>query len=104
MPKPIARFQLMNGLAGCYMPDHHSGPYVVTRRKDLIDAVRDQLAFLDMPKSAIRQVNWTRVWRFIKFAGDASQVHVTMTHKGYALELCGMTEGEADEMERNCEG
>jgi hypothetical protein len=45
MSRPVARFQLMNGLAGCYMPDNHSGPYVVTTRREMVEIVRDQLEF-----------------------------------------------------------
>lgn len=95
----IVRFQLMNGLAGCYMPDHHSGPYEVTRRRDMIAAVREQLEWLEFPASTIRQVEWRRIWRAIKFAKSASSLHLTIVHKGYCLELCGLTDAEAKEME-----
>jgi len=98
---PVARFQLMNGLDGCYMPDNHQGPYEVTRRRELISAVRDQLEWLEFPKAAIRQVRWTKVWRAFKFARSFSSIHLSITHKGYALEICGLTEDEAREMENH---
>jgi hypothetical protein len=93
----IARFQLMNGLAGCYMPDHHSGPYEVTTRREMIAAVREQLEWLEFPKRSIRQVRWTMLWGFIKRHG-ASSVHVQIVHKGYCLDICGLTEDEAAQM------
>lgn len=61
-----ARFTIMYGLEGCYMPDSDFGHYAVTTRRDLVQAMRDALAFYDFPKAAIHQVKWLRVWDHAK--------------------------------------
>ncbi|MDG4856441.1 hypothetical protein [Mesorhizobium sp. WSM4982] len=88
-------FSLSYGLAGCYMPDSHLGCYVVTTRRELVDTVREGLAFYDMPKSAIRQIKWSRLWSQAKRYGTSS-IHFDIEHKGNALHFGGMTAAEYD--------
>jgi hypothetical protein len=105
MPKvQTCYFALTHGLQGCYMPDMHFGAYAITRRKDLIEAVRDALDMMEAPKSAIRQINWTRLWDNAKRYGT-SCVHFSIeTGKHTCLSFHGLTEAEYNEMqERDCE-
>ena len=87
-------FTLTYGLQGCYMPDSHWGPHAVCRRKDLIAAVRDTLEMLDAPKSALRQVNWTRLWAQAKRSGTSSIHFAIATDGRNMLEFHGLTEAE----------
>lgn len=92
-------FNLTYGLQGCYMPDSSYGPYAVCRRKDLIAAVRDTLEFLEAPKSAMRQVDWRRLWASAKRHGTSSIHFCIATDRHNMLEFHGMTEAEYLEAE-----
>lgn len=94
--KTQAYFGLSYGLSGCYMPDSHAGAFAVSRRKDLVAIVRDALESYDLPKSAIHQVKWTRVWAHAKRHG-LSSLHFSISHNGNALNFSGMTESEYQE-------
>lgn len=93
MGKPVARFMIAYGLNGCYLPDSDAGAYEVTTRKALVAAVRDALELYDMPASSIRQVKWRRVWAWVKRSGHSS-LHYSISHKGFALSIMGLTEEE----------
>jgi hypothetical protein len=94
MSKPVlCYFSLSFGLAGCYMPDSHFGSYVVTTRRDMVLTIKAALEFYDMPKSAIRQVKWSRLWSKAKRYGTSS-IHFDITHGGNALHFGGMTQAE----------
>jgi hypothetical protein len=98
----IARYSVRYGLSGCYMPDSNNGPYIFTRRKDLADCIRDQLDMFDMPASLIREVKLIRLWRHIKRYGS-STAHFHLSHGANTLTFSGLTEEEADQMEKENE-
>ena len=98
MPK-TCYFTLTYGLQGCYMPDSHFGPFAVNTRRDLINAVRDALEFYEAPKSAIRQVKWSRLWSSAKRHGTSSVHFCIATDKHNMLEFHGLTKAEYDEQE-----
>jgi hypothetical protein len=93
-------FTLTYGLQGCYMPDSHFGPHAVSRRKDLVSAVRDTLAMLldqegDRPVSrCMREVNWRRLWSQAKRSGTSSIHFCIATDEHNMLEFHGLTEEE----------
>ena len=92
-------FTFSYGLQGCYMPDSHFGPFAVSRRKDIADAIRDALDFYDAPKSAIRQVSLTRLWAQAKRHGTSS-IHCRIAiSKHEMLEFHGLTEEEYNAQE-----
>jgi hypothetical protein len=92
-------FSFSNGLRGCYMPDNYGGHYAVTRRKDLVDAIRNELDMLDAPKSALRQISIKRLWSQAKRYGTSS-IHFTLDiGPGYGLNFHGLTETEYNEQE-----
>lgn len=92
-------FVLMNGLQGCYMPDYVSSPYMVTRRKDLVAAVRAYLEFNDYPLSYMKQIKWRNVWNHCKRHG-ASSLHFTIdVGNNYGVHFSGMTEEEFNRAE-----
>jgi len=104
MAKPATcYFTLTYGLQGCYMPDGHSGPYAVTRRKDLIAAVRATLnMLLDQEEDravegCMRQINWTRLWSQAKRSGTSSIQFCIATSEHNMLEFHGLTEDEYNE-------
>jgi hypothetical protein len=99
-------FTLTYGLQGCYMPDGSSGPYAVSRRKDLISAVRDTLEMLldqegdRSVAGCMRQVDWTRLWSQAKRHGTSSIHFCIATSEHNMLEFHGMTESEFVEAEK----
>jgi hypothetical protein len=93
-PYHKARYIVTNGLAGCYLPDNHSGPMEFTSRRELAEFIRHELEYLEFPASLFAEVNIRRLWRFIQNHGS-STAHFSLHHKGYALEFHGLTEDEA---------
>jgi len=99
-------FSLTSGLQGCYMPDAHWGAFAVTRRKDLINAVRDTLNMLldqesDRPVArCLREVDWTKLWSQAKRHGTSSIHFCIATSEHNMLEFHGMTEAEYLETEK----
>jgi hypothetical protein len=87
-------FTLTYGLQGCYMPDSHMGPYVAHTRREIVEAVRDALAFYEAPKVAIKQVSWNRLWSQAKRHGTSSIHFCIATSKHNMLEFHGLTEEE----------
>lgn len=96
----IARYSVTFGLRGCYMPDSASGPYTFTTRRDLAEFIRSEVEFYDLPKASIRQVPLRALWAQIKRHGS-SCAHFGIYHGQNALEFHGLTEAEAEEMERD---
>ena len=108
MAKPATcYFTLTYGLQGCYMPDSHWGPHAVTRRKDLIGAVRatlDTLLYQEGDRSVagcMRQVDWKRLWSSAKRHGTSSIHFCIATGDHTMLEFHGMTEAEYLEVEKD---
>lgn len=103
----ICYFSLTSGLQGCYMPDAHWGAFAVSRRKDLIGAVRDTLdMLLDQEgdravASCMREINWTRLWSQAKRSGTSSIHFCIATGEHNMLEFHGMTEAEYIEAEKD---
>lgn len=99
-------FTLTGGLQGCYMPDYHGGNYAVTRRKDLIGAIRDELEMLldqegdRAVSSCMRDVDWKRLWSQAKRHGTSSIHFCIATGEHTMLEFHGMTEAEYLEAEK----
>ena len=93
-----ARYAVTSGLAGCYLPDNHSGPMLFATRRELADAIRYELEWQEFPKSAIRQVSLCRVWSHIARHGS-STAHFSFTHKGREIAFHGLTESEFEQME-----
>ena len=99
-------FTLTSGLQGCYMPDSHWGPHAVSRRKDLIAAVRDTLEMLldqegdRAVSSCMREVNWTKLWSQAKRYGTSSIHFCISTGEHTMLEFHGLTEDEFNEAEK----
>lgn len=81
------------------MPDSISGPYVGSTRRELVALIRDQIAYLDFPASAIRDAKVNRTWAFIKRHGSSS-AHFSIQYRGYEIAFHGLTEAECAEMER----
>ena len=92
-------FQIYYGLNGCYMPDSHYGAFKATTRREMVDIMRDAIAFYDMPKSALSQIKWNRLFAQAKLAGSVSSIHVSVTTKANALTFSGMTKAEYLEYE-----
>lgn len=98
-------FSLTSGLQGCYMPDAHWGAFAVTRRKDLIGAVRNTLGMVldqegDWPVArCMRDVNWIKLWAQAKRHGTSSIHFCIATSEHNMLEFHGMTEAEYLEAE-----
>lgn len=103
MPRPVARYSVTSGLHGCYMPDNVSGPIIAHTRRDLMAVIRDELELAGFPKSAVREVKARRLWAYIKRHGS-SVAHFTIVHRGREVAFHGLTEEEADQMEREGEG
>lgn len=99
MSKPVARYAVTFGLAGCYMPDSHGGQYEVTTRKELASVIRDQLSLYDLPARLIREVKLRRLWGFIKRHGS-STAHFNLYHGSNVLSFQGLTEDEFAQMEQ----
>lgn len=99
-------FNLTFGLQGCYMPDSYYGPHAVSRRKDLVSAVRETLEMLldqegdRSVAGCMRQVDWTRLWSQAKRHGTSSIHFCIATSKHNMLEFHGMTEAEYLEAEQ----
>lgn len=98
MSKPVARYAISHGLAGCYLPDNQSGPIIVHTRRDLANAIRSELEAYEMPASLFRQVRLLQLWRHIVRHGS-SVAHFSLEHGGYSLTFHGLTEEEATAME-----
>lgn len=92
MTKP-ARYAVTFGLAGCYMPDAHSGAIQFSTRKDLAEYIKDELRLYEMPVSLFKEVRIRKLWRHIQ-ARDSSVAHFHLDHKGYRLSFQGLTQEE----------
>ncbi|MBR1173880.1 hypothetical protein JQ617_07935 [Bradyrhizobium sp. KB893862 SZCCT0404] len=90
-------FTISYGLQGCYMPDSHFGPFAVTRRKDLVNAMRDALEFYEAPKSRLREVSWSKLWSTAKRHGTSSVHFCIATDDHNMVEFHGLTEAEFNE-------
>lgn len=93
MAKKTAYYTITNGLAGCYMPDHNSGPVFATSRKMLADIIRYEIERLDWPASMFKEVKIRRLWSFIARNGS-SVAHFGLQREGYELAFHGLTEDE----------
>lgn len=98
MPREIARYSISYGLAGCYMPDSHDGPYVAATRAGLANIIRSELETYGMPACLFREVRIRKLWSFIRRNGS-SVAHFSLDHKGYSLAFHGLTAAECDAME-----
>lgn len=87
------------GLHGCYLPNSQSGPLYFSTRRELMDFIKHELKFYDMPQSLAREVKMRdRLWPFLKRYGSSS-AHFSLVHNGYCLHFEGLTEDEAQSME-----
>jgi len=93
--RPVARYSVSFGLAGCYLPDSHGGVYEVTRRTDLADIIREELRMYDLPACLFRDAHVRRLWRFIKRNGS-SVAHFSLYHGDHVLAFNGLTQAEYD--------
>lgn len=103
MAQTIARYAITVGLAGCYMPDSHMGPYQFATRGELAQAIRDEIEFQEFPQSAFAQVGIRKLWAAIQYAGSSSSYHFSIAHKGREIAFHGLTEEEFDAMEKESE-
>lgn len=107
MPRrEVARYHVYMASAGC-MPDSTYGLVYAPRRKDLAEAVRDVLAFYDLPARRFREVKIRRLWRYIRNWGS-SCAHFSIEcnmheHDLYAVHFSGITEEEYDRIEQQQE-
>lgn len=101
MSKTPARYAITTGLSGCYMPNSSYGPCEFTTRGELADAIRAEIDHQEFPKATFGQANIRRLWSAIQHVGSASSYHFTIEHNGNEIAFHGLTEAEAEEMERN---
>jgi hypothetical protein len=92
MANGIARYTVMNGLAGCYMPDN-VGTYEFRSRRELAEFIRERIEWLDWPANTFAQANLRRVWKHIARHGS-SVAHFAIQHKSYELAFHGLTDAE----------
>ncbi len=88
-----ARYFVVTGLLGCYMPDSTYAVEFSTRR-EFAEFVRNEIEQLNWPTHVIKQVQIRRAWRLIQNAGSSSSVHTGCDYKGYELRFSGLTEDE----------
>ena len=93
MARPVARYAVTFGLAGCYMPDSHDGAFECATRRELADLIRSELEVYELPKSLFREVRINRLWSCIKRNGSSS-AHFSLIHDGHSLSFHGLTEEE----------
>lgn len=98
MAKHIARYCVTSGLRGCYMPNSTSGPLVCETRRDLANAIREEIEAQGFPLATFGQADLRRRWAFIKRNGS-SVAHFAIYHGAYEIAFHGLTEAEADAME-----
>ena len=96
MSRPVARYTITSGLAGCYMPDSNSGPQEYTTRKALADAIRYEIEFQDWPASLFREVRIRDLWRHIVRHGSSS-AHFSIQYAAHEIAFHGLTEEEYNE-------
>lgn len=99
MAKNPARYTVMFGLEGCYMPDSTFGTFELHTRRDFAAMIRDAIEFYELPKSSFGAVNVRRVWGFISRNGSSS-AHFTIRHGANALQFSGLTEAEYQDATR----
>ena len=102
MAKPIARYSITTGLSGCYMPDSASGPFICHSRRELADAIRAEIEFQGFPAASFAQAKLRRLWGFIARNGS-SVAHFSIEHGAHEIAFHGLTEEEAETMERESE-
>lgn len=71
----------------------HMGSFEFATRADLVQFIRQQLAALQLPAAAIKQVRVRDVWRRIAMHGSSVQ-HFRIEARDNRLQFDGMTEGE----------
>ena len=96
----IARYAQSSGLSGCYMPDSVYGPIIWTTRREMMADIRAAIEFAEFPAYTIQQVKARKLWAFIKRNGS-SVAHFSISHKGREIAYHGLTEEEAEAMERD---
>jgi hypothetical protein len=102
MSKPVARYTITSGLAGCYMPGSNSGPQEYTSRKELADAIRYEIESQDWPAYLFREVCIRNLWAHIKRYGSSS-AHFRIQHGAHEIAFHGLTEEEYSEQSREDE-
>lgn len=101
MPKPAARYAIMFGLSGCYMPDSHYGVFEVGTRRELAALIRDALNSYDMPRRRMRDVNLRNLWHHIKHHGSSTAHFSLDAGHGSELAFSGLTEAEYAEQSQS---
>lgn len=96
MSKPVARYMITSGLAGCYIPDCNHGAREFTTRREFAHKIRDLVSFMDWPQRVARQVSVRTLWSFITRNGS-SCAHFTLNHKGCEIAFHGLTAAEYHE-------
>ena len=96
MTKQVARYAITSGLAGCYMPDNGPSAIQCDTRRELANAIRYELEFLEFPKSAIRQISLRNIWGHIARHGP-SVAHFSIQHKGREVAFHGLTDAEFEQ-------
>ena len=98
MPKPIARYSVTSGLAGCYMPDNVYGPFIFATRRELAASIMAEIEAQEFPRHTFAQANIRRLWGFIARHGS-STAHFSIQHGGREIAFHGLTEDETAAME-----
>ena len=95
----IYKFVVHSGMRD-YMPNYSSGPHFAHTRRELVEILKNELDMLNYPANRIRDFSIRNIWRFIQNVGSGSSVHlICQDHNGEALQVCGLTDEEADAME-----
>jgi hypothetical protein len=100
------RYSISVGLSGCYMPNTISGPYIGNTRKELAATIRDQIGMYadqeDDPseRSLFAQVRINNLWHHIKRHGSSVAHFSIDIGRGEEIAFHGLTEDEANQMER----
>jgi len=81
------------------MPNSVSAPQAYHSRRELADAIREEIECQGFPKSAFAQAQVRNLWRKIVHADNASSMHFSIEHGAYEIAFHGMTEEEFDEAE-----
>ena len=90
----VAYFAIGFGQPGC-IPDSTLGACAVNTRRELMDAMRDAVAFYDIPKTVLATVSWRDTWRHAKRYGLSSvSLELATPSMSGCLLLMGLTEEE----------
>lgn len=93
-----ARYRISSGLAGLYLPGSISPPLSFYTRRELAEAIREEMKFYDFPKRLFSAVGIRKLWSQIVRSGSSS-AHFSIQHDGYEIAFHGLTEEEANEAE-----